>query len=394
MSKEEKNSASKNTRSSSSSSSSSSTRPCAGNKCANSCNGDLCALGKDAINFNLWIQQLVDTGAWIMGNADFSNAINNTKIDFTNAVAINGKKGIKLNYTKTNATTNAKPNTLPPVPVNTEDSWTNELNYAFWIFLLDMTDVTNITLVYDNSQLIVGHTYAIGVFDYDNSELGDLYIILTVISFIYSQPSDIQLIGNPLHPVSPDEVIAVVAYLNERINCLNVPCCVKERVTDAIMNYVNKFLNPQDPDGNVNALLSSLAKQEFTSFCDEDIIPECGPIYIANIVMNEWQQEELNYTISYWAGETGSGSDNAATITSRINSLNFIINLLRTAQYYLQTYLSTRCCCSGGCKEGDKHLSAEKACKFVFGRFCVVDVPLPAFDFLFDDWVDNYEIDY
>ena len=368
MSKE-KSHGTKSSCSSSSSSSSDSTRPCGGNKCADTCNGDLCAFGKDAINFNLWIQQLVGTGSWLQNGQDsIGYALKNTKLNFTKQA--NGKKGVQINITP-------KVKAVPPIPV-TLDGGFSDLDDLYVLMLVDVTDPIQAYVVYDNSQLIVDNTYNVAEYEYDGIDPG-FTIALTQLSFVYSGEPEIKLIGNPMNAVSSDEVIAIVAYLNERINCLNVPCCVKERVTGAIMANLNKYLNPQDPDGTVNVLLQDMAKQEFTSFCEDDIIPDCGPIYIANVIINQDQLDELS---DYTSNER---------VINRINSINFIINIIRTAQYYLQTYMSSRCCCSGGCKEGDKHLSAQKACKFVFGRFCVVNVPLPALDFIFKDWENTLD---
>lgn len=371
--------------SSSDSSSSCSTRPCDDNKCSNECNINLCSLGKDAINFDIWIHQLVDTGLWLWNNEEgIGYALSHSPLHFTRQK--NGMNIAKINVTrkprKLRNTKKSDRAPLPEAPIDIDDSNIDELENANELLvLIDITNQNHPIFVYDKSQLIIDHTYNVAIVQDDFNPIA--YITLTQLSFIYSGESEIKLLGNPMYALSPDEIIAIVSYLNKRINCLNVPCCVKERVTDAIMAYMNNFLNPQDV-GTYNVLLRN-ATQDFTSFCGSDnVIPDCGPIYVANVIISEDQLNELNE-------DDTTANDGYIRVVTRINTINFIINLLRTAQYYLQAFMSSKCCCSGGCKEGDKYMSAEKACKFVFERFCVVDVPLPALDFVFRDWEDTLD---
>jgi len=366
-------------------------RPCNEDKCSSCCANDLCSFGKNSINFTLMIDQLIATGEYLMGKEDFSKSIKSRNINVKQQALSRQKQKQKQNKPLSRPIPDA-----PDVDDVDEVDELGELDLV--LVLVDITGIPKddiedyVNLVYDKSQLFVGHIYNIADIPYaDDDSITDIIsngdfpltsveIRLSAISFIYSQEPDIKLIGNPLNPITFDEVTTIVSYLNTRINCLNIPCCVKERIVDAINNNINKYILPQNENS-----LNLLNKQQFISFCDENIIniiPDCGPIYVANVVLNLSQIEEIDQEtdINY------NDPQKINEITTRINSLNLIITIPRTAQFYLQSYMSTKCCRSGSCKGGDKYLSTQQACAFVFDRFCIVDVPLPLLDFIFNDW--------
>lgn len=358
------------------------TKSCGNNKCSASCNDGLCASGKETINFESWINTMVQTGYFVADNF-YDNGI---PLPFSMRNVEHGSVKIPINANKIKNLIKSRADPVNPVnpvfPVVLYESYIIPFNDT-WVLLADVTDPENATLVYQQSQLIVGHTYMVVTFYYGNTEGDFINAGMTPLSFVYSTPANINLINDPHKDMTADEVIALVSYLNERINCLKVPCCVKQKITDAVMAVLNKFLSPADT-GSTNFLMQSLAGQQFTSFCDDhNIIPECGPIYVANTIMNDYQRDSMNQIISSENALNFFDQAEIDEIANRINNLGFTLNLLRTVQYYLQTYMSTKCCCKKGCEEGDHNMSASKACKFVFDRFCVVDVPLPYYDVMF-----------
>ena len=144
----------------------------------------------------------------------------------------------------------------------------------------------------------------------------------------------------------------MVGYIIDRVSNLCIPCCVKEKINNAIITYANNILAP------ISDNIGLFANTEvFTSFCDtSDEMPKYGPIYIANIVVVDENGIPINTLVP-----------------------NSIIDVLQMIKFYIRSYFSTRCCCR------IKHpcvcscnMTYNDACKFVFGRFCVVDIKIPA----------------
>ena len=184
-------------------------------------------------------------------------------------------------------------------------------------------------------------------------------------AFVWSEQLNMTIFGNPESTNALAEYVALVGYINDRINELCLPCCVKEKIVSAITAYVNNQLSPLDGDalngGNFNQTL--LQNQQFTTFCDDDIVPKCGPIYVANIIRNG--------RLVALGGGAGVGSGNSQT------NVNYIMQFLNMVQFYLRSYYSTKCCCD------ESHVSECKCkptyadvCQYVFGRICVIDVKI------------------
>jgi len=164
-----------------------------------------------------------------------------------------------------------------------------------------------------------------------------------------------------------NEYMSLSGYMIDRINQLCIPCCVKQKITDAIVEYVNNILNPIDNNNNNNIPLSDffgvfasiLGQPKVESICDNNTVnSNCGAIYIAN------------FTISAELNIPGI----AFLLT---NYYNVTMNLLNTIQFYLRTYFSTKCCCNESHDvECNCELKYRDACQFVFSKLCVIDYNL------------------
>lgn len=204
------------------------------------------------------------------------------------------------------------------------------------------------------TDLIDGHTYYIissSQYNYGDPLPKD------AVKFVYHSPLDITIIGDPRQPLNINQLFALVGYIIDRVSNLCVPCCVKEKINNAIIAYSNNILSPIDNDNVVNIGSNAFnfgdPTSTFTSFCDpKDDISKCGPIYIANTVL-----------------VNSDGTPNNTVVR------NPIIDALQMMKFYIRSYFSLRCCCKS------KHsnicacnMTYNDACKFVFGRFCVVDI--------------------
>lgn len=118
------------------------------------------------------------------------------------------------------------------------------------------------------------------------------------------------------------DLLLIVEYLVKRINELCIPEVAKIGIIDKLVCAFHK-IHDDDYYGADN---NFQVGKDF-SFCEDSKIPNCGPIYIAD---------------------------------DRI-----LIHLLTYAQFLLRSFFTNSCDCD---------LTFEHACKFVFGRFCVVKV--------------------
>jgi len=172
----------------------------------------------------------------------------------------------------------------------------------------------------------------------------DLTIFAKIIGFVYNQ--------------SLDQFIALVGYISDRISCLDLTCCVKDKVINEINKYVDQLLGFSD-DGD-NTFAARLSQNKFTEFCgaETSVIPLTGPIYVANNV--------------YVA------QDNDPAFPP-CDNINYVINFLQFVQLKLRVAFSGRCCCDG------RHATCTKVCyadicTFVFGRICVIDITIDTCD--------------
>lgn len=174
------------------------------------------------------------------------------------------------------------------------------------------------------------------------------------VPFTYHSPLDVTIIGDPRQTQNLGQLFALLGYIVDRISNLCVPCCVKEKINNAIIAYADSVLNPTDGSTGYNPIgLESF--QPFTSFCDPtDEIPKCGPIYIANIVYVD---------------------NNGNPVNPPTSQSTTIMSQLQVIKFYIRSYFSTKCCCRSNhpciC---NCNMTYNDACKFVFGRLCVVDI--------------------
>lgn len=169
-------------------------------------------------------------------------------------------------------------------------------------------------------------------------------------AFVWSEQLNITVFGNPTSSNIINEYVALVGYINDRISNLCLPCCVKEKIIMAVTSYVDKQLAPINGE---NLVGNQLFLQQFTAFCDDDLIPKCGPIYVYHAV----------------------ASDISAFIEFDSVDVNFVMQFLSMVQFYLRSYYSTKCCCDQShvieCKCKQQYADV---CQFVFGRICVIDI--------------------
>lgn len=185
--------------------------------------------------------------------------------------------------------------------------------------------------------------------------------------FVYTEVLSTQVYGYFSVDMMGD-YFKLVAYMIDRINNLCLPCCVKQKITDNIVAYVDNQINPNYSDSDNNNDVISLPQiismisesvdivQQTDSLCDNDnSLANCGSIYVANYVVP--------------AGITLSQS-----LSYVLNLFNFVMNLLTITQYYLRTFFPVRCCCTESHNAScDCNLNYRDACQFVFGKICVID---------------------
>jgi len=131
---------------------------------------------------------------------------------------------------------------------------------------------------------------------------------------------------DPIRPLTICDGLAITEYVISRINELCLPEFVKVSIVDKI---VSAFQQAQEANADLIANTCPVSRgfENGYSLCKSNDIPECGPIYIAN-------QPALLQGLLY-------------------------------SKFLLRAYFVNSCDCD---------LTFEHACKFVFGRFCVIDV--------------------
>ena len=356
---------------------------------------DFCPIGKGSINFNMWLETLIKSGEMAHKyNIEDLEIFNSRETLQTRMIKYKESAVIDPNRKIIDVTNLKNMADEKGVDMNSISS-PNDFIGKNTVLLYNIDDIENSTLVHSWDQMNVGSKYAVctiyrifgdgnfilmipfniaiqELYLEEQSVQSSIFPLPTQLDFVYFENNPNMLIGNPLDDVSIDEILGLIAYINKRIDKLCIPCCTKDKINEAIVNYANGYL------------VTGLTNQTFTSFCDSDIIPKCGPIYVANVIISDVQQAELQEVIDYWRNPTeGDNTDYATQINNKINSIQFIMNLLRIAKYYLKTFINATNCCDN---ESNEHVSFEEVCECVFGRFCIVDVSLPAFDLLFDDW--------
>ncbi|AYV76571.1 MAG: hypothetical protein Terrestrivirus9_8 [Terrestrivirus sp.] len=121
-------------------------------------------------------------------------------------------------------------------------------------------------------------------------------------------------------------LLNVFAYVNEQINALCIPECVKARIIDKILAYTIGIISSVDfDDGRDNS--------DF-KICSELNLKECDIIVIS---------------------ESGA-------------------RLFLPIKFIIQSYFATKCCCESDCdRECEYDITFQEACRFIFGKFCIVD---------------------
>lgn len=164
----------------------------------------------------------------------------------------------------------------------------------------------------------------------------DITIFTKIIGYVYNQ--------------SLDQFIALVGYITDRISCLDLTCCVKDKVISDINKYIDQLLG-FDEEGN-DAFAAKLSNNTFTGFCgaETSVIPLTGPIFVAHNLANS----------------DGNKDD------PECSTLNYVMEFLKFVQLKLRIAYSGRCCCDGrhaACTD----VSYADICNFVFGRICVIE---------------------
>jgi hypothetical protein len=146
--------------------------------------------------------------------------------------------------------------------------------------------------------------------------------------------------------LSDNSLIDVIEFLVDKINSLCIPACAKAKIVDQIVKAEQDLVSDANfTDGKM-----------INSFCGKSGLPKCGPLYIRNVVKLEHCRD----------------------ITEDSHDLkhNNILTLLLRAKYLLRIYFSTTCTCGHNShdRDCDCDLTFDKACKLVFGRFCILKV--------------------
>lgn len=254
----------------------------------------------------------------------------------------------------------------------------NEGNTFPYVAAFNPNDPEEPIILNDRSQLVIGQTYYI-VFNNSFVENNPNWTDFTY-SFVYTENMSSTVYGWSSNNML-NEFMSLVNYIIEKINQLCIPCCIKQKITDNVITYVNSVLNPTDGamlyegvpvlDLYFANIANNIGQPKFESICDDGTVnSKCGPIYIANFTL------PANFLNS-------GGIDVPSSTYVLTNIFNYTINFLNITQFYLKTYFSTKCCCSGSCDdecECDHTLKYSDACNFVFGRLCVINFNLAAFN--------------
>lgn len=216
------------------------------------------------------------------------------------------------------------------------------------------------------AQLTSCHTYYVGIAGYflggnidstyylgwaSLSSFNQLGASIADLAYTYKTPliQTLTIVGNPFEPASIDQYLGLFYYIIDKINNLCLPCCIKQKMNDAVINFAITTIAPTD------GAEASHARQIFSTisstFCNKSL-PSCGPIYVANIMTVD-ANCQLDAT----------------------QAQNTIIYFLQIIKYYIKANFSTKCCC--GNHEADGNISYRDACECVFGNICVVDFNIP-----------------
>jgi len=199
-------------------------------------------------------------------------------------------------------------------------------------------------------------------------------MVATSYSFVYTAELASTDFGNANSTNKLGEFLSLVGYIIDRINKLCLPCCIKEKITTAIMDYVTNNLSPIDGDGAPGAL-QSFGTQHFYNFCDNNNVPKCGPIYVTYYTvsaLNDVFPSDIA-AIQGVPDINGNPASDQQTITNFANTNNYVIQFLNIAQFYLKSYFATKCCCGESHDLCDCKLKYYEVCQFVFGRLCVIE---------------------
>lgn len=244
-------------------------------------------------------------------------------------------------------------------------------------------------IIINKSELVIGQTYYIVVsenilsslylngVDVPNSDIfqNDIETMIATSSvFTYSAELASVDFGNANSVNKLGEYLSIVEYVIDRINKLCLPCCTKQKITDSIMAYVTNILTPVDGDGSSGVLFGS-STQNFNIFCEDNNIPNCGPIYVTYYKAVNFSNipsdiEGIQYVTDPLDGQFTTERQH---VMDYVNNNNYVMNFLNMAQFYLKSLFTTKCCC------GENHVACEcnikysDICQFVFGRFCVTE---------------------
>jgi len=244
-------------------------------------------------------------------------------------------------------------------------------------------------IIINKSELVLGQTYYVvrseeiltglytnGVESPDPVLLQQTIDAMLATSYVFTYTYELASVdfGNANSVNKLGEYLSLVGYVLDRINKLCLPCCVKEKITNAVMAYVTNNLAPIDGDG-MPGTLPSLSAQPSNSFCNDTNIPACGPIYVTYYSVSEIVED-----ISDIAAIQGTEDLEKDTVTEYANSNNYVMNFLNMVQFYLRSLISTKCCCGEDHNSCDCKIKYHEVCQFVFGRFCVIERKLVWFD--------------
>jgi len=191
------------------------------------------------------------------------------------------------------------------------------------------------------------------------------------------------------HEFLPDyRVLDVIETVIQKINRLCISEAVKIRIVDQITAYIQttqvtigSFCSSAgttaaasstgqagvvmmldtgstgDTAAPTQSILEAglLAKKQF---CCRDSLPNCGQVYIKN-----------------WVNIGCPGSVTTTAAVGVIRTGDVMVNVLSFIRYLFSLYFipsSDNRSCSDSCE-----LTYERACKEVFGKYCIIDVPIP-----------------
>lgn len=187
-------------------------------------------------------------------------------------------------------------------------------------------------------------------------------------------------VGNNIIPkvkvpefITSDKLNDLIVYIVNKINCLPITNCSKNKIIKKILQQQAKLdvvscnkNNKKSLNGKVCAIKSC--------------IPDCGPIYIANYIDSRDPCADTCGAISQI--DTVDRSDGSESRSRRSHhhknhknnckDKEIVLNFVLYIKYIINLFYATSCNCSNKCEDCD--LSVDEICKYIFNRFCIIDV--------------------